>query len=255
LKGSITINLEKVLLKRENKIIYQYDDTVIKVFDEKYPKSSIFNEALNHARVEETGLKIPKIRSISNIDGRWTICMDYIHGQTLEQKLTENPEKASQLLELFVDLQLEIHSKTAPLLNVLKDKLIRKIQSINDLDATTKYELMTQLDSMPKHTKVCHGDFLPSNIIINDTGAYIIDWSHATQGNASADVATTYLKMLLYYPDLADAYLKLFCKKSNTELQYVQRWFPIVAAQELATANESEKEFLNKWLDVIDYQG
>ena len=108
---------------------------------------------------------------------------------------------------------------------------------------------------MPKNTKLCHGDFLPSNIIINDQGAYIIDWSHATQGNASGDVATTYLKMTLFYPELADKYIKLFCKKSDTALQYVQKWLPIVAAQQLITAADEEKEILYKWLDVIDFQG
>ncbi len=248
------MNLEQVLATRKSKTIYHDNDTVVKVFDQNYPKSSILNEALNQSRVEETGLKIPTIRSVDNIEGHWSICMDYIPGQTLEQKLKDNPDKTLELLELFVDLQIEMHSKTAPLLNKLKDKLIRKIQSVSDLDATTKYELLTRLDSMPKHTKVCHGDFLPSNIIINDSGAYILDWSHATQGNASADVATTYLKMSLYYPDLAESYIKLFCQKSNTALQYVQQWLPIVAAQQLTTASESEKECLNRWLDVIDYQ-
>ncbi len=249
------MKLEQVLATRNNKTIYHLDDTVVKVFNEGYPKSSILNEALNQARVEETGLKIPKISSVSNIDGKWSISMDYISGETLEQKLKNNPEKAPELLNLFVDLQIEMHSKTAPLLNKLKDKLIRKIQSVMDLDSTTKYELLTQLDSMPKHVKLCHGDFLPSNIIINDSGAYILDWSHATQGNASADVATTYLKMSLNYPDLADSYLKLFCKKSNTALPYVQKWLPIIAAGQYNTATEEEKIFLFKWLDVIDYQG
>jgi tRNA A-37 threonylcarbamoyl transferase component Bud32 len=255
LKGDIIMKLEQVLTTRNNKTIYHVDDTVIKVFDKDFPKSSILNEALNHSRVEETGLKIPKVRAVSNIDGQWSISMDYIPGQTLEQKLKENPDKAPELLDQFVNLQIEMHSKKSPLLNKLKDKLIRKIQSVTDLDSNVKYELLTQVDSMPKHTKVCHGDFLPSNIIINDSGWYILDWSHATQGNASADAATTYLKMSLYYPEYADLYLKLFCQKSNTRLQYVQQWLPIVAAQHLVNANESDKEFLNKWLDVIDYQG
>ena len=112
-----------------------------------------------------------------------------------------------------------------------------------------------RLESMPKHNKLCHGDFVPSNIIVNDSGAYIIDWSHATQGNASGDTATTYLKMKLYYPDLAETYLRKFCQKSDTALQYVQKWFSIVAAQQYITANEEEKEFLYTWLDIIDYQG
>lgn len=249
------MNQEQVLATRKNKTIYHYDDTVIKVFDEDFPKSSILNEALNQSRVEETGLKIPKIRSVSNIDGRWSISMDYIPGQTLEQIIKNNPDKTSELLELFVNLQIEMHSKTAPLLNKLKDKLIRIIQNAEELDSTTKYELLTRLDSMPKHNKLCHGDFVPSNIIMNDTGAYILDWSHATQGNASADVATTYLKLSLNYPELADSYLKLFCQKSKTSLQYVQQWLPIVAAQQLTLANTDEIDFLNKWLDVIDYQG
>ncbi|TAH64998.1 MAG: aminoglycoside phosphotransferase [Anaerolineaceae bacterium] len=249
------MKLDHILVTRENKTIYRYENTVIKVFEEGYSKSLILNEALNQSRVEETGLKIPKILSVGNINGCWSITMDFIPGKTLDQIINDNPDKSDELLELFVDLQIEMHTKTSPMLNKLKDKLVGKIQSIKDLDATTKYELLMRLDSMPKHIKLCHGDFLPSNIIINDSGAYILDWSHATQGNASGDVAITYLKMTLYYPELADKYIKLFCKKSDTALQYVQKWLPIAAALQLLTASEKEKEFLHKWLDVIDYQG
>ena len=47
---------------------------------------------------------------------------------------------------------------------------------------------------MPNHKKLCHGDFDPKNIILRDDGeAFILDWAHATQGNASADAARTYL--------------------------------------------------------------
>ena len=49
-------------------------------------------------------------------------------------------------------------------------------------------------------------------------------------------------------------YMKLFCKKSDTAKQYVQQWLPIVAAAQLTKDNELEKDFLMKWIDVIDYQ-
>mgnify|MGYP003320463005 CR=1 FL=1 len=66
------------------------------------------------------------------------------------------------------------------------------------LDATVKYDLFTRLESMPKHNKLCHGDFNTSNVIISKDGTpYILDWAHATQGNASADVARTYLLFCL----------------------------------------------------------
>ena len=70
----------------------------------------------------------------------------------------------------FVDLQLQIHAKTAPMLTKLKDKLAKQINQLKELDATQRYELLVRLESMPKHTKVCHGDFNPSNVIVGEDG-------------------------------------------------------------------------------------
>ena len=209
-----------VIVERPTKIIYREGDKVVKLFDEHYSKSDILNEALNQARVEETGLNIPKLLEVTKIDGKWAIILEHIEGETLEELMKKHPEKEDEYLNMFVDLQIQVHSKKAPLLNKLKDKMNRKIEETT-LNATTRYELHTRLDSMPKHTKVCHGDFNPSNIIISKDGtAYIIDWAHATQGNASADVARTYL---LFYlsgkKDLAEKYMNMFCEKTDTAKQ------------------------------------
>ena len=169
--------------------------------------------------------------------------------------MEKNPDKMDQYLEMFVDLQMSVHEKKAPLLNKLKDKMNRKI-SATSLDATTRYELHTRLESMPKHNKVCHGDFNPSNVIISKDGTpYIIDWAHATQGNASADVARTYLLFSLAgKPDIADKYLDLFCKKSDTAKQYIQKWMPIVAASQSVKGKPEEQALLSKWIDVVEYE-
>lgn len=249
-------NLENILAVRTSKTIYRYEDKVIKVFDKDFSKSDILNEALNQARVEETGLNIPKIIEVTTIDGRWAIVAEFIEGKTLQQLIDENLDKLDEYLNLFVDLQIEVHSKQSPLLTKLKDKMNRKI-SQTQFDATTRYELHTRLESMPSHTKVCHGDFNPSNIIINSKNSvpYILDWSHATQGNASADVARSYL--LFYLEDkinIADKYMNLFCKKSDTAKQYIQKWLPIVAASQSVKGKIEEKEFLSRWVDVVEYE-
>ena len=233
------MKFETILAERKNKVIYKDGDKTIKVFDESFPKSDILNEALNQARVEETGLNIPSLQEVTKIDGKWAIISDYIEGKTLAQLMEENPEKTDEYLELFVNLQMEVLSKKAPLLNKLKDKMQRKI-SETGLDATTRYELSTRLHGMPKHTKVCHGDFNPSNIIITADGTpYILDWSHATQGNGSADAARTYLLFKLNKQDeLAEKYIKLFCDKTDTARQYVQEWLPIVAASQSVKGKE-----------------
>lgn len=249
------MKLDRVIAVRNNKTVYREGEDCIKVFDSDYSKADVLNEALNQARIEETGLNIPKVKEVTMIEGKWAIVSDYIKGKTLAQLMQENPEKKEEYLNLFVDLQLSVHAKTCPLLNKLKDKMNRKI-SASDLDATTRYELHTRLEGMPKHNKVCHGDFNPSNIIISEDGTpYIIDWSHATQGNASADAARTYLLFWLAGDiDGADEYLRLFCKKSNTAKQYVQKWMPIVAASQSVKGNEKERQFLLSWVDVVDYE-
>lgn len=249
------MNLDRIIAVRTNKTVYRDGEYCIKVFDDDFSKVDVLNEALNQARVEETGLNVPKIIEVTKIDGKWAIVSEYIQGKTLARLMEENPDKKDEYLEKFVDLQIEVQSKKCPLLTKLRDKMNRKIDLTN-LDESIKYELHTRLEGMPKHNKLCHGDFNPSNIIIQDDGtAYFIDWSHATQGNASADVARTYMLFWLAGDiEGAEKYLDLFCQKSGTDKRYVQKWMPIVAASQSVKGHEKEREFLMSWIDVAEFQ-
>lgn len=249
------MNLDRVIAVRTNKTVYRDGDKAVKVFDADYSKADVLNEALNQARIEETDLHIPKILEVCKVDGKWALVSEFIPGKTLARLMQENPDKKDEYLELFVELQMQVHAQRVPLLNRLKDKMNRKIAQ-TDLDATTRYDLHTRLESMPKHTKVCHGDFNPSNIIIAEDGTpYILDWSHVTQGNASADVARTYLLFWLEGDiDGAEKYLNLFCQKSDTAKQYIQKWLPIVAASQSVKGKPEEREFLMHWVGVVDYE-
>ena len=249
------MTLDRVIAVRTAKTVYRDGDLCVKVFNEDFSKADVLNEALNQARIEETGLNIPKIHEVTKIDGKWAIVSDFIEGKTLQQMMDDDPDKKDEYMNQFVDLQLTVLSKTCPLLNKLKDKMNQKI-SMAELDATTRYDLHTRLNGMPKHNKVCHGDFNPSNIIIAKDGTpYIIDWSHATQGNGAADAARTYLLFWLKGDtETAKQYLDLFCKKSDTAKQYVQKWMPIVAASQSVKGNEKEREFLLTWANVVDYE-
>lgn len=247
------MKLDNIIAKRKNKTVYREGGLCYKVFDEIYSKADILNEALNQARVEETGLNIPKIREITMVDGKWAIITDYVEGRTLADIMKNDPENCDTYLERFVDIQLEVQSKSCPLLRMLKDKMNRKICE-TDFDATTRYDLHMRLEAMPKHAKLCHGDFNPSNIIITEDGKpYILDWSHATQGNASADAARTYLLFQLSGElETAEKYLSLFCQKTGTSETYVRKWLPIVAASQSVKGIEGEREFLRKWVNTYE---
>ena len=248
------MDLTHVIAERENKKIYRDGAKAIKVFAEGYSKADILNEALNTARVEETGLPIPKLLAVDTVNGQWAITTEFIEGDTLAALMAAHPEKEDEYLNLFVDIQMKVHACTCPMLNSLTEKMQRKI-SATDLDATTRYELHTRLASMHVHKKVCHGDFNPSNVIVGDDGQlYVCDWAHATQGSPAADVATTYLLFALNSKDQAEAYLELYCDRADMPMQVVRQWTSIVAASELARKRNVNDEFLKNWIDVVDYQ-
>lgn len=250
-------NLDNPIAERKTKTVYKDSDKTIKLFVENYSKADILNEALNQARVEEgTTLNVPKLLEVTRIDGRWGLVSKHIEGTPLNKLMEEHPEKEEEYLNLFVDTQIKILSNSVPLLNRIKDKFRRKLSNAVNIDENTRYELMQRLEGMKNHTKLCHGDFNPSNVIIKENGeVYVIDWSHVTQGNASADAARTFLLFSIEgKSELAEKYINLFSEKSGITKANIQRWIPIVAATQMTKGKEEEQEFLSNWINVVDYE-
>lgn len=251
------MKLQNMISDGDKVQVYEVDGKAVKVFkDPNEPKSVVLYEALTHTRVEETGYnKIPALEEVTKIDGKCAISYDYITGDTMADLLKKSPEKADEYLEQMVDLQIEINSQRSPKISRLKDYLKRSIESLDMIDDVKKYELLTRLESMPKHVKLCHGEFTPDNIIISKNGVYVVDWLKAKQGNASADVAKTYLWFCLnHHTEYAEKYLKMYCKKTGTAVKYVQDWLPIVAAAQLKFKRPEERELLLTWIDIADYE-
>ena len=216
---------KEMIFSSAKKTVYRDGDTAIKEFCEGFPKAEVLNEALCNARVETIeALNVPKILGVTVTDGKWSIIKEYVPGKTLEQLMDENPDKLDEYMSQMVDLQLLIHSQACPLLNKLKEKTIRSLKSVEQLDESTRYELLTRLDV------------------------------HASQGNASADVARTYRLLSLKDKKKAELYMDLFCEKTGTEKRYVQGWLPIVAAAQLAYKRPEEKDLLESWINVFEYQ-
>ena len=247
------MSADRVISRKNNKIIYRDGNRCIKMFGEEFSKANVLNEALNQATAEELGLNVPKVIEVTAIDGKWAIVSEYIEGKILAQRMEEAPEKKAEYIELLVDLQMTVHAKNAFSFHKLRDKMSRRITE-SELNATTRYDIYTRLEAMPKHSKVCHGDFEPSNVIISENGTpYIVDWAHATQGNASADIARTYLLFWLN-GDIsgAEIYLDTACRKSDIAKRYVREWMAIVAASRMIEGNEKEYEFLKSWVDAAE---
>ena len=246
-----------IIAERKTKTVYKDGDAVVKLFVKDYSKANILNEALNQARVEEnTKLNIPRLLEVKKFASRWALTTEYVEGKTLDALMKESPEKEDEYLEMFVKLQLEVLRNQVLLLSRIKDKFKRKLNETKIIDDNIKYELLQRLEGMKNHTKLCHGDFNPSNIIVKPNGeCYIIDWSHATAGNASADAARTFLIFSMQKQEkMAAKYLEMFSKQSGIDKSNIQRWIPIVAATQLTKENPDEEEILRSWIDIVDFE-
>jgi len=245
---------DSIIATRPNKVIYREGDVAVKLFNEGYSIADIFNEAHNHAMVEETGFPVPPLEAVTRIDGRWAIVTRFIEGKTLAQSIEEDPANADLYLERMVDVQLMMHGYSSMKLRHLTEKMYERID-LSGLSQATQFELQARLRGLPKNFKLCHGDMNPSNVIITASGeAFVLDWSHATQGNASADAARTYLLFRLAGKNAeAEKYFDFFCEKGNCDRQYVQKWLPLVAASHIVKGHPVEQEFLLRWTNVVEY--
>ena len=247
---------EKIILTEKSyKTVYRDGDTVVKEFKAFHPKANVFNEAYIHYIAEESGVPVPEILGVEPRNGGWAIRMEYVSGKTLEELMKEHPDQEEELLDRFISIQIEVESRKTPKIRNTRYKMSEVINDLPEIDASTRYELQQRIHGMKRHTKLCHGDYVPSNVVIREDGSYcILDWAHATSGNAGADAAITYLRLTLENPEIAEKYLRLYSKKSDMPIQYIQQWMPIVAAAQLAKHNESERELLEKWISVAEYE-
>lgn len=176
-------------------------------------------------KAEEQGIRVPKIYGIEQIDDRLAIVSEYIEGQTVTELMEENPGKKDYYLNILLDTQLNINSRVVGDIIKLKHKIDREIKKLPFIDDIKRYELQTRLASMPKHSKLCHGNFGPENVVIDGMDKVIVlDWVASSRGNAGADIAKTYLKLTLISTELAERYITLFCQKSGYDRQYVYEW-------------------------------
>lgn len=185
------MKLEKIIAVRTSKTVFRDGDKCIKLFDQGHSKAKILSEAATHAKVEESGLNVPKVLEVTKAEGKWAIVYEFISGKPLDRLAGEAPERADEYMERFVEAQLKINAAKAHSLEKLKDRLAESLFAA-DLPSATLYELHMRLESLPVGDRICHGDFAPSNLIVNgEDEDYIVDWSHAAQGVPAADAART----------------------------------------------------------------
>ena len=250
------MKLDRVIAVRNNKTVFRDGKRCVKIFSADFSKVSVFAEALNHTRVEECVDFVPKLLEVIRHDRNWAIVYDFIKGKTLLQWMEEEPAALLDQVEYFVRAQCKLHHTEGGCLQKMEDRFFEAILKA-PLDPTTKYALHKGLEQMHFSSRLCHGDFVPSNIIIGeDTNPVVIDWGSAVCGEPLADAAITYLLMKIRgFEDFAKEYQSTYLRVMQKTQAALESWFPYAAAYLLTVSNSAERSALLPYVNLIESKG
>ncbi|MGG3914311.1 phosphotransferase family protein [Rossellomorea vietnamensis] len=220
--------------------VYLYQNKIYKVFNESLPVEESQKEAKKQQYAHSCGLHVPEIYDVTNLDGKQVIIMEHIKGRTLGDLLTDHMEKAEYYMGMSVDIQMAMHQISAHSIEPMSEKLRRQIESAPELDHELKSALIKKLESMTIEKKLCHGDFHLYNLILSGNHVTIIDWVDSSAGDRRADVYRSYLLYSQVSEELAEMYMRLYCKKSGLSKDEIFQWAPIIAAARLSERVSSE---------------
>ncbi|HEK9099100.1 aminoglycoside phosphotransferase family protein [Bacillus pfraonensis] len=232
--------------------IYLYDNKIIKVFKKHFPNTESLYEAKKQKYAYSCGLHVPRVLEVKEINSRQAIIMEYVKGKTVGDLLIQNMERAEHYIGICVNTQQKVHAvvSDSDLLELMSEKLHRQIESVRYLDEKQKNKLLRKLDSMVFEPRLCHGDFHPFNLIMNNDDVKIIDWVDASSGDICADVYRTYLLYAQSSVELAEMYLRIYCKNTGLSRDNVLDWAPIIAGARLSENLSSENiEHLKRLVD------
>lgn len=244
------------------RIIVWDDKTVAKKFFDSVSDFSIENEYIKSKAVMESGLPVPAIFDKVILQGRNTLLYERIDGTPLTKKLSKQPWAVLHLINQMAKLQVLVHNKEISYFPQQKEILQRKIIRAKELTAAEQSLITERLLKLPSGNSLCHGDFHPDNILLDERGPVIIDWADATQGNRLADIARTFVilrygglpsemkpfrsRTVLHVRNLlARQYLKNYRRSFNFPLDSLEKWLlPVAAARLSENIPDHEKEKL-----------
>lgn len=180
--------MERIGIGNTAEVFAYKKDKVCKLFYKGYPLDSVKREFNNSRLVNSLNIPSPKADELIEQEGRYGIIYERLYGESMLTLLLTKPDN-TELIEKMVEIQkqmLEIHSdKCMNYKDFLRGLLFGK-QVDNHV-----YQL---IEMLPDGDCVCHGDYHPGNVWVNEQGSYkVIDFMNVCHGPKEYDIARTYV--------------------------------------------------------------
>ncbi len=205
------------------------DNRILKLFMAWCSAAMVEHELKVAQATYESGLAVPKVEGIVEVDGRRGIVYERIDGPSMLKKLTSRPWTIIRLARWLAELHAEMHTRSIPHLPSQRERLQRRIRNVEALSPATKEATLKALARLPDDSAACHGDFHPDNILMSPRRPIIIDWIDATRGNPLADVARTSLLLQIGVPPGINVPIRLMIEsiRSVFHQAYLMRYMQL----------------------------
>lgn len=243
--------------------VYEYGEgAVLKLFREDIPYGDVDREYEVSKYVYEQGIRTPRPMELTIVEGRKGIAFQQIHGRSLLKLISEKPWRIGQYTGTLAELHYSLHQSVGAAEFVRqKDMLKRNIIAAPMLTMEEKSAILDKLDKLPEGNRLCHGDYHPDNVLVDDR-AWIIDWMNGITGDPAGDVARS---MVLYSMGsmppgsslvsklvigfvrqrLTKGYIREYLRRSGMAYSTINAWvLPVAAARLTEGIPLSEKQNL-----------
>ncbi|HEY2495306.1 MAG TPA: aminoglycoside phosphotransferase family protein [Paenibacillus sp.] len=244
---------------RTAELLAYHNNCVLKLFRIGIPANLAEEEFRISVSVYESGFSTPQPLEIVDYHGRKGIVYERVTGATMLKIIAKKPWTMNKQSARMAQIHADMHSKHVAGLPNQKDVLMGRIEEAPILSRDEKQIIVHYLQSLKEDRKLCHGDYHPDNIMI-DEREWTIDWMTGMSGNPAGDVARTVLllklgtmpeetpKLLLYLTtwirnQLLKQYISHYLQKTYISYEEIEHWMlPISAARLTEWIPEKEKQ-------------
>lgn len=242
------------------------DGKVLKLFRKGIPENIIIAEFNNNVAVSKLLTFVPKAYQMCEIEGKTGIIYEKITGKDFINIILKNLFNLNSMSKQLAYIHKSIQVPCCEDIISLKEKLAQNINLAKDLSDDKKKFVLEYLSKLPDSKILCHMDFHPGNIMIQNGEYIVIDWMNACVGDSCADVMRTCLLLeigedlhspyvirkiiSLFQNHMKKVYIKEYLKISGKSYENIKVWeLPIAAARLVEWLSPNEKK---KLLEIVD---
>lgn len=247
---------------REAEIFDWGDGTVLRLMRSAADLPALQRSTVAIAAARTFDVPTPAVLAEVEIDGRPGQVMERVDGIDQFSVVAARPWTLPSIGVGLGRIHADLHrGEVSAELPSVHELIRTRIQESGRVPADIADAALAALEDLPDGRAMCHGDFHPGNVLMTDDGPVLIDWTNAARGAPMADVART--RLMLSVGELPPGspavvralarvgrgllrrlYMRGYRRAGALDMEQVDRWEPVRAADRLGEEIEGEREAL-----------